>query len=54
MGTVTNFTAELSVAVAQEKEEVANSSVTISAIVDILTNIANISTDVDETVMEVR
>ncbi|KAM9339668.1 adhesion G-protein coupled receptor F1-like [Symphorus nematophorus] len=46
------FVANLSQTVQTNKTEIANSSATVSAIVDILNNIANITTDVDQSVME--
>ncbi|KAF0023108.1 hypothetical protein F2P81_023738, partial [Scophthalmus maximus] len=49
---VTQFVLNLSTVVHQEKTEIANSSATISAIVDILNTIANVSTAVNKTVMQ--
>lgn len=58
MEEVPDFVANLSKTVQEEKIEIANSSATVSAIVDILTTIAatiaNVSTaDVSESVMQV-
>ncbi|XP_067427682.1 adhesion G protein-coupled receptor F5-like isoform X3 [Thunnus thynnus] len=49
---VPNFVANLSKAVQEDKTEIANSSATISAIVDILSTIANVDADVNESIME--
>ncbi|XP_042246628.1 uncharacterized protein LOC121882433 isoform X1 [Thunnus maccoyii] len=49
---VPNFVANLSKAVQEDKTEIANSSATISAIVDILNTIANVSAAVNESIME--
>uniref|UniRef100_A0A8D3CAY6 G-protein coupled receptor 116 n=1 Tax=Scophthalmus maximus TaxID=52904 RepID=A0A8D3CAY6_SCOMX len=49
---VPQFVLNLSTVVQQEKTEIANSSATISAIVDILNTIANVSTAVNKTVMQ--
>lgn len=51
---VPQFAANLSATVQEDETEIANSSSTISAIVDILNNIANVSTVVTENVMKVR
>ncbi|XP_054617570.1 uncharacterized protein LOC129172146 isoform X3 [Dunckerocampus dactyliophorus] len=48
---VPQFAANLSEVVQGEKEDIVNSSATISAIVDILSTIANVSSEVNETVM---
>lgn len=50
---VPQFAANLSKTVQENKTEIANSSATISAIVDILNAIANVSTVIGESVMEV-
>nr|XP_057946428.1 uncharacterized protein LOC131140210 isoform X2 [Doryrhamphus excisus] len=49
---VPQFAANLSEVVQEEKEDIVNSSATISAIVDILSTIANISNEVNKAVME--
>ncbi|XP_067338974.1 adhesion G protein-coupled receptor F5-like [Channa argus] len=46
------FVVNLDRTVQQDKAEITNSSKTVSAVVDILSNIANVSTDVNETVMQ--
>ncbi|XP_061667563.1 adhesion G protein-coupled receptor F5-like isoform X2 [Syngnathoides biaculeatus] len=48
---VPQFAAELNDLVQKEKEEITNSSATISAIVDILNTIAKVSNELNETVM---
>lgn len=53
MDEVPQFVAELNTTTQNEKTEIANSSSTISAIVDILNNIAVVSTAVNESVIEV-
>lgn len=50
--TVPVFVANLSMAVQEDEEAISNSSATIVAIVDIINNIANISSNVDESVMQ--
>lgn len=50
---VTQFVVNLSIAVQQYKTEIVNSSATISAIVEILNIVANVSTAVNETIMQV-
>ncbi len=50
---IPEFSANLSTSVQDEQDDIVNSSATISAIVDILNNIANISTTVTENVMQV-
>lgn len=47
------FVAELKITAQNEKSEIANSSSTIAAIVEILNNIAEISTAVNESVVQV-
>lgn len=50
---VPQFVAELNTTTQNDKTEIVNSSSTISAIVDILNNIAVVSTAVNESVIEV-
>ncbi|XP_070706014.1 adhesion G protein-coupled receptor F5-like [Pempheris klunzingeri] len=49
---VPQFSANLSTTVMEDKTEITNSSATISAIVEILNTIANVSTDITEPVMQ--
>ncbi|CAB1437459.1 unnamed protein product, partial [Pleuronectes platessa] len=49
---VPDFVGNLSKAVQKERQEIENSTATISAIVDILNTVANVSTAVDETSMQ--
>ncbi|XP_060947074.1 adhesion G-protein coupled receptor F1-like [Limanda limanda] len=49
---VTTFVGNLSKAVQKERQDIENSTATISAIVDILNTVANVSTTVDETIMQ--
>lgn len=51
---VPQFVEDLNTAVQSEQTEIADSSATISAIVDIINSVANVSTTVDEVVMTVR
>lgn len=50
---IPQFSANLSAAVEEDKTEITNSSATISTIVDILDNIANVTATVTENVMQV-
>ncbi|XP_060947075.1 adhesion G protein-coupled receptor F5-like [Limanda limanda] len=49
---VPEFVGNLSKAVQKERQDIENSTATISAIVDILNTLANVSTTVDETIMQ--
>lgn len=51
---IPKFVVKLNQAVYQDKTEITNLSATTSAVVNILSNIANVSTAVNETVMQVR
>lgn len=51
---VPTFVVNLNQAVVQDKKEVAYLSATVSAVVNILNTVANVSTTVNETVMQVR
>lgn len=54
MEEVPEFAANLSKAAQKDKTEIANSSATVSAVVDILDTIATVSTVTDQSVMEVN